>query len=352
MKKLTSVYAMAACFGISALVAGCGGGDSSSGEAASLSLGVSDAPLDGADEVVMVFDQIELSGPDGERHVFAVCDDVNDDDVCEPKSADNSVCEFKDDDLPLQVDLLKYQGSEVFTLLNDVELPSGEYQWMRVRICNGDGTVLRSHVKQGDDIVPLVVKRGQGTEEGEIQLDKFVLATGENQFVAEFDLRRSLVDPQNKNDDSIYLKPRGVRLSNTVEVGHIAGEVSEALRDACVADYPDGGDPQDNSFSHVVYLYSGDIGLDSMDDDADQPEEGLTLPLATAAVVYDESSETYGYGFGFVAEGEYSLGYSCLAHNDQPESNEADDVAIYSAYGPVTVTANQTTVQDLDLPTP
>jgi len=341
MKKLTTVYAMSVCFGISALLMGCGGDSITTGDAAEekearLTLGVSDAPLDDAKEVVIVFDKIELSGPGGERLVFEVCEDLDGNGECDESEP------------PAQVDLLDYQGSDVFTLLDDVEVPVGEYPWMRVRILNGDGTDQRSHVIRDDgQLVPLVVKRGQGTEEGEIQLDTFVLASGDNQFVVEFDMRRSLVEPQNKNDDSINLKPRGVRLSNTVEVGHIGGEVSEELMGNC--ETASQSEPQ---FSHVVYLYPGDIGVESMDDDADQAEEEHILPLATAAVVHDEANDTASYEFGFVAEGEYSLGYSCVAHNDLPESNETDGVAIYSAYGPVTVTANQTTVQDLDLPTP
>lgn len=61
----------------------------------------------------------------------------------------------------------------------------------------------------------------------------------------------------------------------------------------------------------------------------------------------------YEYEFGFVAAANYSLGYTCLAQNDDPEvANGADDVDapffIHADEQDVTVTQGTTTERDFD----
>ncbi|KKK68434.1 hypothetical protein LCGC14_2944090, partial [marine sediment metagenome] len=196
----------------------CGGSDNDDSpttpQSAKFSLGVSDAPVSGLREVNVVFNSITLRQAEvGQDITFAT------------READ-------DESKPEMVNLLDYTGDE-----NDL--------------------TMTSHVVYEDgSIAPLVVKRKGNDGIGEIQLDGFTLNQADNDFVLEFDLKKSLVDPQ--NSDEIFLKPRGVRLENLAESEDIEGTVSDALIANCETDNIALA-AADGSFAHALYLYSSDV---------------------------------------------------------------------------------------------
>ena len=160
-----------------------------------------------------------------------------------------------------------------------------------------------------------MVKRKGNDGVGEIQLDGFTLNQTDNDFVLEFDLKKSLVDPQ--NNEEIFLKPRGVRLQNLSESQEIEGTVSQALINNCETDNIATA-AADSTFGHAVYLYSSDaqIPKDIYEIDEQTPEDA---PLATANVVFDQDDNQYEFELAFITPGDYQLGYTCTAHIDDAE---------------------------------
>ena len=73
-----------------------------------LAVAVTDAPVDGAEAVVVQFTGVEIQGPDG-RQTF---------DFASPKT----------------IDLLELTGDESLELLPETDLTAGEYQWMRLMV--------------------------------------------------------------------------------------------------------------------------------------------------------------------------------------------------------------------------
>ncbi|TKB51298.1 DUF4382 domain-containing protein [Ferrimonas sediminicola] len=319
------------------LVAGCGGGSSSSPQTGQFGLAVSDAPVEQADEVVLFFNEVVLVPEDGG----------------EPVTIDLS------EDGPDSVDLLQYTGSDSATLVNGQVLPVGDYT-MCLYALDGDGSEQLSYVNTQDQgVVPLKVNskgscqgvQGNTDQAGRIFFNRpFTINTGINNFVAEFNLRQGLVDPQGQ--EGMYIKPTAVQLVNLAGAGNIAGVLAEQQREACEADMA--SLLEVSEFSHVAYLYAGERDRSTMGDlvgEAGYPAESpLVAPVATADISLDEASGEYRYEFGFIGEGNYSIGYSCVANFDLPESHETEeqDFTFYQHYTPVQVQPGQTTTQNLD----
>ncbi|MGI2261377.1 DUF4382 domain-containing protein [Shewanella sp. GXUN23E] len=317
----------------SVTLVGCGGSsnDTQVETSGRFSLGVSDSPAS-VQNVTIAFKQVVLKGQNGETYNYEVASNQGG---------------------ALQVNLLNYQGGDIAPLVNGKELPFGEYQmciFMENREqydaassfvidANGNGLGLDTN-SQGS--CAGVTADEPGT--GRLFFNKaFTIAAGDNNFVVEFDLAKVLQSPHG-NKDYYTLKPTGVQLVNTVEVGSIDGDVTAEFMAQCEADA--GG----SVFSPAVYLYPQNTGLDSMSDfRSGAVELGQQLPLASARVVQDDSTPTsYDYEFGFVAAGTYTVGYTCLAQNDDPDAdNNADDVdapfKMFAASGNLTVVAGEDT---------
>ena len=116
----------------------CGGSDNNDSptppQSAKFSLGVSDAPVSGLREVNVVFNSITLKQANGAEDItFAT------------READ-------DETKPEMVNLLDYTGDDIFSLLDDEDVPAGEYSWIRADIINGDANdlTMTSHVVYED----------------------------------------------------------------------------------------------------------------------------------------------------------------------------------------------------------
>ena len=301
----------------------CGGSDNNDSptppQSAKFSLGVSDAPVSGLREVNVVFNSITLRQAEGGQDItFAT------------READ-------DETKPEMVNLLDYTGDDIFSLLDDEDVPAGEYSWIRADIINGDANdlTMTSHVVYEDgSIAPLVVKRKGNDGIGEIQLDGFTLNQTDNDFVLEFDLKKSLVDPQ--NSDEIFLKPRGVRLENLAESEDIEGTVSDALIANCETDNIALA-AEDGSFGHAVYLYNSDVAEPLDIYEVTEDETPADAPLATANVVFDSDDNQYEFELAFITAGDYQLAYTCAAHIYDAEIQ--DEAFTLYQVKPVTVIA-------------
>lgn len=285
------------------LFAGCGGGGGGGGSGTgTLTLSITDAPIDGAAAVVVEFTGVELKPSGGGRVVF-------------------------DFDTPRQIDLLSLQGNDSTPLLDGVEVPAGDYSWIRLKV-NADQGTLNSYVELEDGsqeslFIPSGEQSGLKLHSG------FTVAQGGiADFTIDFDLRKSVHDPVGQ--EGYFLRP-SLRLVDNLEVGSISGTVSESLvTDAGCTNGPD------HNVGNAVYLY---VGHGATVDDVGSPSE----PLASALVVYDEGIGQYHYEIGFVATGPYTIAFTCQAADDDPA---LDDNIVFSGAADVDVTAGADTQHD------
>jgi len=280
-----------------------GGGGGGGGGTGLLSISVTDAPVDGASAVVVLFDGIELKPQSGPSFTLPLS----------PIMA---------------VDLLAEQGTDRATLLDSVEVPAGRYNWMRLSVIAEQG-VVDSYIEFAQSTrESLYVPSG---EEHGLQLSSgFVVAAGGiTDFTIDFDLRKSVTDPLGQPD--FFLRP-SLRVVNNLVVGSLTGTVSDALiEDASCTNGPQ------NDMGNVIYVYEGSAVTPD-----DVGGTGAN-PVTSALVSFDTDSSMYVYTVGFLAEGTYTAAFSCQGADDDPM---ADDDIVFSGAADVDIVAGEETVHD------
>lgn len=293
-----------------ALVA-CGGG--SGPGTGQLQLQVTDAPVDGADNVVIQFTGIEVQNQNGSRQTFSF------DDPATP-----AVVEIK------TLDLLTLQNGNAAPLLTPVTLSAGNYSWLRVMVQAEYDGVMDSYITIGGVQNELYVP--SGSQSGlKLNTGFTVPQGGLADFTVDFDLRHSIVQPVGQ--PGYHLKPV-LRMVNNATVGSVAGSVDAAVITAECADK--------GSDLGAVYVYNGSgVTPDDMEGDAGDP-------LASANVV-QTGPTSYVYTIAFLSPGSYTVSYTCDAASDAPETSEALD---FFGTANVNVVANTVTDHDFVLPPP
>lgn len=304
---------------LSASLVGCGGGSSDEVEqSARFSLAISDAPVDGVEKVMLCFGSVELVGNGLGNQTFTP--------GLEAVAANNNT-ECRDNNgavvaNSIGVDLLTLPGASSLALISQATVPAGNYGQMRLNIVPG------SYIQLTDGTqYPLEVPSNQ------IRLNGVTLSAGGTfSYTLEFDLRKAMVL---SNPQKYLLKPTGLRLVNTSEIGHLSGAVSEALLLAnnCAVAPADPNQPV-----AAVYLYPGaDLDLSTL---ADYGGSEAVQPYASAPVYFDGAS-SYSYQLGFIDAGNYTAALTCQL-NDEAEQN--DEVSFLQGKN-LTITKSVTPVQ-------
>jgi hypothetical protein len=277
---------------------GCGGGG---GSGTMMSLSVGDAPVDGAEKVVVEFSGVELV----------------------PGSGAPVTINFA---APRTIDLLN-DGGTASALLFSQPIPAGAYGQIRLLV-TADGDPSHSYIVLSDGSMHgLMVP--SGAETGLKLVSGFTVPmSGVVDYTIDFDLRQAIVCPAGQSP-ACLLKPVERLVDNTT-VGNIQGQVANTL-------VPAGCTPG-------VYLYAGTVtapeDMNSMAAAGDPNQ-----PIASKAPVAT-SMPPYYYQFTFLAPGTYTLAFTCQAAQDNPD--QADAAVTFSPVKTaIVVTANQTTTADL-----
>lgn len=288
-------------------LAGCGGGGNTQGSG-TLQLGITDAPVDNAEKVVIYFEQMVFHHESGD-----ITRDVYDPVTGEPGYS---------------IDLLALQGGK-WTGLVDSEVPAGHYSWIRLKIdmsksyiqINGNQYGLRctSCEKNGYRLVSSF----------DVESDAVLL------FMLDFDLRKSITEPQPKTSgpDKEYILRPTLRTIQTAASGKLAGTVDATL-------ISDLGGIEGCS----VYVYEGhDVTPDDIyiPLDSDVPTTHIN-PISTGKVMLSESGD-YVYSVAFLPEGVYTAALTCDGENDSADSNDDLNFAVVVNTDPVVAgtTTNQ-----------
>jgi len=297
MKKfVVSCVCVAVAAMCAAMILGCGGGGGSASTGTGrITLGITDAPVDGATAVVVKFTAIELKPEGGEPITIGL------------------------DPAP-SVDLLDLAGGSSRELLSDREVPAGRYQWIRLLIDAQQNTP-SSYIDLADgQRFPLYVP--SGSESGLKLIRGFTVAAGSvSDFTIDFDLRKSVIAPPGRAPNYI-LKPV-LRIVDNLRVGTLQGTVAAAL-------VPAGCTP-------LVYVFSG-AGV--VPDDLDVAAAPDVDPLVSVPVTLDAASGEYRFRVAFLEAGEYTAAFTCDGALDTPE---AEETLLFVGTRNVTVTADATT---------
>ncbi len=328
MTKTTRMLGIAA---LAWMLAGCGGGGGGSGVASSgkLSLGVTDAPIDDADEVVVTFTAVELL-------------DSND-----------SVRRRFDFPTPQSVDLLDFQGEAQHFLVGDaadgVDLPAGVYD--RVRLIVADQANASCNAAQAnpnppsyiriDGIrYPLIVPSG-GSSGLKVQ-GPITIAAGERaRYTVDFDLRKSIAE---RGATGCYNLRPVLRVVDNAEVGTLTGSVDPALLAdvSCTSD-------ADTGAGAAVYVYEGTVTPDDFDGlpagtVGDAGPDPLTTALLTRVPLTGTLTD-FTYTVGFLLSGTYTVALTCQAGSDAPPGSvePSDNALVFLPPQTVDIVADEVT---------
>jgi hypothetical protein len=317
----------------STLLAACGGEDDGGGaskKTGTLNVGITDAPVDFADQVVVQFSGVELKPRNGEA--------------------------FSIDFPSKRLNLLELQGSRRAMLLDGETVPAGDYEWLRLKVdadpnVGGDSYV---RLKAGGEECEMRIPSGEQT--GLKLVRGFTIGAGATtDFTIDFDLRKSVVAPPGQRTpvgtcggQAFLLKP-ALRMVDNLQVGAIGGVVDSSLvtsqcASSTAAPYPGN-----------VYLFgpvpaNGTVLPDDYDGLENDPNGADAI---TSAQV---SPDDFSYTIGFVPVGNYVVAYTCDLDDTALDADAAlptppETVRLTPTEGTtVTVTVNQTAVVNFTAP--
>lgn len=296
------------------LIQACGssGGDGPLDRASTtgtLSLKLTDAPVEDVAEVWIEFDAVSVNNSDGETTTFAL-------------------------DPAVTVDLLTLTDGVSQTLVDEETLPPGVYSNIRLAVNAEFDGIFDSYVID-DTGAQIELRVPSGSQSGLKVIDDVTITSNQGaSFVLDWDVRKGLVDP--RGQPGYFLKPT-IRVIDESLSGTVDGSVAEMLvQDAsCTNDLAaDEG--------NAAYIFSG---LDTTPTDIAGLE---TDPVATVAV-RQTSDGTYRYS-AVLTPGDYTIAFTCQAGSDDPELDQSVDVPDGAALPVplvfVTVDGGSITVED------
>ncbi len=302
---LACICSLTACSSGSDLNTTVAGGGRGGIEYGFVTLSITDAPIDFAAEVWLQFDGVEFlpSSSSAEQTPILVM-------------LESPVC----------INLLELQGTKSRALLTNEILPTGQYDWVRLKVTAFKDGVMDSYIVLNDGTVH-ELDMPSGSEVGlEIVGGLEIIANTPSEKTIDFDLRKSIVID---GLDGYLIRPV-VNLVSNEQSGSIEGTVEfrELLSFNC-SDF--------NPFTgNAVYLYEG---FDVIPDDIDGAVAGPD-PKFSTMVDFDEATGSYTYSFGFIPFGEYTAAFTCEADIDDPT---ADDVINFTTTKNVDITSTGVT---------
>jgi hypothetical protein len=289
VKTIRFIFPVAAAVLLVITLTGCG--DFGMG---TLTLRISDAPVDIANRVVVQFKGVEVHSSSGDTLTYSISDNI---------------------------DLLELTRGESKAILEDKDLDAGDYTWIRLLV-NATSGELDSFIElktgaQHSLVIP------SGEETGLKLVRGFeVPDNGSADLTIDFDLRKSIYMPESDADDYV-LKP-SLRIVETADTGSISGSVDLALvtNTSCA-----GG--------NAVYAF---IGNNVTPDDVDGADPD---PVNTALVELESGAHTYKVAFLNAAD--YTVAFTCLANLDDPAT---DDAITFVGVANATVEAGESTTHN------
>lgn len=316
-----------AAFGVGAVtLTGCGGGGSDPGTG-SLTLSLTDAPVDGAASVVVVFTGIELQRSDGTR-------------VSLDFGMTNGQANTR------SIDLLKLQNGVTGALTDGASVPAGDYQWMRLKVLADKNSQGESYITMLSGAqYPLWIP--SGAETGLKLVQPFTVAQGSTtRLVIDFNLRKSITAPPGL-DPNYLLKP-ALRVVDELRVGKITANIDLAALTTAQL----GSGAAVSSCKAGLYLFMGAAATPD-DADGDTTDDGGSDPVVYQPIAYDGTNTNTSVDIPFVEVGSYTLAATCNFDIDTPDTNDFIPNATagqpgyqtmkWTAVGNISVTTNNTT---------
>lgn len=340
-----AITTLAAC-GLAACSSGSSDAPPTTG---SLTVGLMDTPVFGADQIWICITQINVKPEQGPPLEFPLEGDAIEEGSCDGERVD-------------LLTLTSVDNAEL--LIQGEEVEAGPYNWIELEVdaarpgdgADADGNY-DSYVMAGGSQHELRVPSGS------IRLvSGFTVTAGQHtRFMIDWDTQRGLSDQTSLSGltnpqgfDGYILRP-AFRVIDETAFGTLNGTVQSELiaDDSCLVD------DDDPDVGNVVYLFA----LDGPEDTVEPDDTDGVAPDAYATVNGQRNDDGAYVYETIVAPGDYRLAFTCQGDADSPDFNENDDVAdnddaadfdveFIDPDGPTnrTVTEGETTTVDFFVP--
>lgn len=279
-----------------------------------VSFAVADAPADSVTSVNVTFSSITLKrASDNEGDNSGINIPITDD---------------EGNPTTMTIDVMDYQNGEELVIIKNVEVATDNYSSL---ILNTSGCAQNPN---GSDefcwVIDNDTRKPLKTPSNKLKLGGFSVSGDQQQtYTIEFNLRSSLTSTA--GGSAFNLKPHGIRIVDSTEVGMLQGSVDANLLSA--------GDGCETAFlentehGKVVYLYQGElvtgaVFVDEFDpDEAKNPRpDNAVKPYSSDTLSFEAATERYVYNFSHLPIGNYTVAFSCSAIGDS--ANEYDGITI------------------------
>ncbi|SQH76463.1 conserved protein of unknown function [Shewanella benthica] len=272
---------------MSLLLTACGGSDSAEktladSTAGLLTVSISDAPMNNVDKVELVLDHLVMTDEHGETHQF-------------PMNGKS-------------FDLMQYQGADSFKAVDRLAIPTGQYHDVHFTVIQGDGN-------QGCAIENIDGRHGLNIEDGMLPLHDFTMTQDQHMSMTlEIDLYRSVW----QDSGEYRLSHGGMYSIDNRHMGHLVGNVDPQWIEDCETEHADKID--NGLYAHMAYLYDATVtDIDMMVDVSSARTDQRQSPIALSPIkIHQDGSGNWSFSMGFLPEGDYRVGYTCLASKDDP----------------------------------
>ena len=335
--KMKYIYYFVAV-GLVMFLTACGGGGSDGGSGTgSLTVSVTDKPIDESaiDAVCIAFSRITVHQP-GSGDIVIPYNPSPPQITPETHCMDTQVWDGVSPVPPVKLNALG--GPLTVALAESIQVPAGRITWVRLHLMPGESYV-RDNMGVPHDLNCPSCEPTDNNQERGFKLNR-TLEVPENDNIAvmiDVDLRKSLT--QQDGSDTYVLRPTA-RMEPDANFGTIAGEVSESVIISSGGTTYTGLDIDTGC---AAYAYSGH------DTTPDDYYAGSPV-VNTASVKYDTAMGVYRYALGALVGGttttpeQYTVAVTCDA--DDPDTN--DNLAFTAGKNADVIAGETSTIQPFD----
>lgn len=205
----------------------------------------------------------------------------------------------------MSVDMMQLQNGENMPLVMGVDIPMGQYEWVRLRL-----DLSQSYVELASTGGRHSMQMGAGASNGLEAHEPFQLLDSLNhEFMLEFDMRQGVQHHDMGMMGDQYELYSAMRLVNTEDAGGLTGMIDASMIDI---NHPDCDQAPGGNW---VYLFPGDV---TVPDDVAEPEaDGVPGPITTDRVEMDPATGDHFYHFGYLPTGSYRIAFTCSGEWDE-----------------------------------
>jgi len=254
--------------------------------------------------------------------------------------ADGSVIMLEMTGGGMSIDMMQLQNGESTMLANNVEVPMGQYQWMRLMI-----DPAQSHIDLASTGGRHGMRMGGDAENGlEVMHDFQIGQSQHSEYMLDFDIRRGVQHHDNGMMGGEYRLHSAMRMVDMSQSGGLMGTVDPSMIDV---NHPDCDDAPGGNWA---YLFHGDVT--EPDDIADIDTDGMQGPMAADRIEMDTMTGEHRYHFGYLDPGQYRIAITCAGEwdevGDDDHPNDPDgEFAFHMFSDPMEVMPGQMHENDL-----